>query len=135
MAGTITVTKEHIRSHTGNIIFEKVTATCVADASDGSFPATAIPLCGKIARVVSIPGVTAPTDNWDFTMIDSETAALDVFGGAGANRDTANAEQFLPVISLFPMSLCGVYNLTITGNSVNSANIVIIIYVYEGSGE
>ncbi len=62
-------------------------------------------------------------------MIDSQTAALDVFGGAGANRDTANAEQFLPVMSLFPMSLCGVYNLTITGNSVNSANIVIIIYV------
>lgn len=135
MAGTITVTKEHIHSHSGNVVFEKITATCVADSAAATFPVTAIPMCGKVARVVTIPGTPAPTDNWDFTLVDSQTSALDVLGGAGANRDTANAEQFLPVMSLFPMSLCGTYNLTITGNAVNSAELVIIFYIYEGSPE
>jgi len=45
---------------------------------------------GKIITLVTNPGATAPTDNWDLTVLDSDSE--DVLVGAGIDRDTANTE-------------------------------------------
>lgn len=53
-------------------------------------------LFGTIARVVTNPGGTAPTDDYDITVTDDDGA--DVLAGKGSNRDTANTEQVVPLI-------------------------------------
>ena len=45
---------------------------------------------GKLIALVTNPGVTAPTDNYDVTVLDSDSE--DVLVGAGIDRDTANTE-------------------------------------------
>ena len=45
---------------------------------------------GKIIGLKTDPGATAPTDNYDITLTDSD--GDDVLLGAGADRDTANTE-------------------------------------------
>lgn len=53
---------------------------------------------GEIIRLVTVPGAApnAPTDDYDITITDED--GTDVLMGAGANRDTANTEQVLPVL-------------------------------------
>ena len=68
-------------------------------AADGSVGAAAVSTTttnaysGKIEMLVTDPGATAPTDNWDLVINDED--GTDVLVGAGANRDTANTEQVL----------------------------------------
>ena len=68
-------------------------------AADGSVGAAAVSTTttnaysGKIEMLVTDPGATAPTDNWDLVINDED--GTDVLAGAGANRDTANTEQVL----------------------------------------
>src|SRR4051812_9489852 len=52
---------------------------------------------GTIFRVATKPGTPAPTDDYDITVTDP--AGIDVLKGGGANRDTANSEDFVPVAS------------------------------------
>lgn len=127
MAGTVTF--NHDRS--GDI--GRITATCTADAADGSFPATALPsFSGRIVSLRCNPGATAPTDNYDITLVDGD--GLDRLQGVGANRDTANSEEALVVYTGTaehpPVGSNETLTLTIANNSVNSAVIVVTI-VYE----
>jgi len=48
---------------------------------------------GIIYRLITNPGATAPTDDYDVTILDDD--GYDVLMGAGADRDTANTEQVL----------------------------------------
>jgi hypothetical protein len=109
---------------------QKVVVSFVADASDGSLPATEIGLGGIVSKVVTNPGSTAPTDNYDIACGDPSDTALDVFGGALANRDTANTEQVYPVVAGATMPVyASTCTLAITGNLVNSATGAIEFYV------
>lgn len=100
------------------------TYTMTADASDGSFPATAsYPINGWIIRVETNPGSTAPTANYDITLTDQD--GLDVMGGVLANRSATATEHVLapqPYVR-------GAVTITPTGNSVNSAVVVLRITV------
>ena len=49
---------------------------------------------GEVLALVTDPGATAPTDNYDITITDAD--GYDVMQGAGANRDTANTETAVP---------------------------------------
>lgn len=49
---------------------------------------------GEVLALFTDPGATAPTDNYDITIPDTE--GYDVMQGAGANRDTANNETAVP---------------------------------------
>jgi len=51
-------------------------------------------LSGKIIELVTNPGATAPTDNYDITLVSS-LSGHDLLEGNGADRDTANTEQTL----------------------------------------
>jgi hypothetical protein len=128
-----TVTQAH--STTGNI--RKVVFTCTADAADGSFPATAITrkVEGRLIQLITDPGTTAPTDNYDITLVDGN--GLDVLQGVGANRDTANTESAAIVFSSTSINPVvdesDTLTLTIANNSVNSATITItLVYALGG---
>ena len=125
MAGTVAI--EHYQL--GNIRRLQITAT--GDASDGSFPATALPkFQGRLLALHTNPGATAPTDNYDITLIDGD--GMDRLQGVGANRDTANSEQ-VPVVYTStsvnpPVSIDETLTFTIANNSVNSAIVVANLY-------
>ena len=65
--------------------------TCTAG---GAVTANITALSGTLMRVVTNPGATAPTDDYDITLKDQD--GLDILAGGGANRDTANTEEFTP---------------------------------------
>ena len=123
-----TITQSHAR--TGHV--RKVVFTCTADAADGSFPATAIsiPIEGRLLALVTNPGATAPTDNYDITLVNQH--GYDVLQAVGANRDTATTETAVVVYTgtgTHPAVDEGdTLTLTIANNAVNSAGIVIELY-------
>lgn len=125
MAGTVAI--EHYQL--GNIRRLQITAT--ADAADASFPATALPrFQGRLLALHTNPGATAPTDNYDITLIDGD--GMDRLQGVGANRDTANSEQ-VPVVYTStsvnpPVSIDETLTFTIANNAVNSAIVVANLY-------
>ena len=125
MAGTVAI--EHYQL--GNIRRLQITAT--ADAADASFPATALPrFQGRLLALHTNPGATAPTDNYNITLIDGD--GMDRLQGVGANRDTANSEQ-VPVVYTStsvnpPVSIDETLTFTIANNAVNSAIVVANLY-------
>ncbi len=55
-------------------------------------------IAGKnLAHFITDPGSPAPTDNYDLTLLDKH--GIDIIGGEGANRDTANSEQGVPALN------------------------------------
>ena len=110
-----------------------ITFTCTGDASDGSFPATAISdanmelLSGLyLYEVVIKTGTAKPTNLWDMTMT-IKSGTLDILGGTGADRGITIPEEIYPKIGSvgFAKPAYETITLNITGNSVNSAAIVI----------
>ena len=73
-------------------------------------------------------GSTAPTDNYDITIEDSD--GVDVLGGAGANRDAANTERVMPLYGTtpHPCPINGALTVKIAGNIVNAATGKIKLY-------
>ena len=88
-AGTVTATEERAGAT------QKVSFTWTSSAGGAADGATVNSYNGQIVRLVTVPsgGGTAPTDDYDLTVVDDD--AVDVLMAAGANRDTANTEQVL----------------------------------------
>jgi hypothetical protein len=120
-AGTISWDFDKI----GPLGIYKYTATCTADSSDGSYPSTSGStwnIDGFVLLVETDPGSTAPTDNYDIVLNDKYGA--DIMGGDLADRDSSATERVKRV-----EFVDGRITPVITNNSVNSAVIVIYIYV------
>ena len=138
MAGSsVTITFGKVDTpYTGTYGLVKVGIAWLADDTDGSVPDAAfdvtdtIDILGRycILAVTDPDGDTAPTDNYDITVEDEY--GCDIFGGALANRDTANSEQAVPKInSVYGGRLCaGVWTFKLTGNAVNSAEGKCVLY-------
>ena len=131
MAGTVTQVSNKLG------IMKTIVLTCTADASDASFPETALTekIDGFLLAMESNPGGTAPTANYDITLEDGD--GLDVLGGAGANRHTSTSEMAgLPFGTYFhwPVSPEQTYTLKITNNSNNSAITVVTLFYSAQSG-
>lgn len=112
---------------------EEISTTFTADAADGSVPVLNIQLCGFLIKVITNPGSTAPTANYDAILGDPKDAVLDAAAGFLANRHTSNTEVVYPVGSgaAAPIFLCGSYALTVTNNSVNSATSNFTFYLVD----
>lgn len=134
MAGTITGVLTRIQTQTGRIA--KLVLTCVGDASDGGFPATILndlqtefDLRGlQLYSIKVIPGLTAPTDSSDITITDED--GVDLLGGKGTNliSDTLKTwALFGPAGYSVSALITGDVTINISGNSVHSATIKIII--------
>ncbi len=125
--GTVSVTRINLGVPNHG---QKVVVSFVADAVDGTVPATEIGLGGLVTKVVTNPGSTAPSDNYDVSCGDPSDTSLDVFGGALVNRDTTNTEQVYPVVAGATMPVFATTcTLAITNNVVNSATGTVEFYV------
>ena len=130
MAGTV------VETHGREGSIGVVTLTLTGDASDGTIPATAlsVKIAGLLLALATNPGATAPTSNYDITLIDGD--GHDVLEGVGANRHTSNSEKVAIVYSGTvihpPVSTGDTLTLTIAGQSVNDADIVVKLY-YQGA--
>lgn len=80
---------------------------------------------GYLVLAATNPGTTAPTDNYDITVEDSD--GIDKFGGVLTNRDTANSEQDIPATGATRVD--DVLTVKLSGNSVNSATGVMKFWV------
>lgn len=61
---------------------------------------------GEVIALLTDPGSTAPTDNYDITIEDSD--GYDVMQAAAQNRDTANTETAVPTaksVAFGPLTL------------------------------
>lgn len=100
--------------------------------SNGALTATASnrSIDGYIIQIVTNPGDTAPTDNYNITLNNSDGA--DVCGTVLANRDTANSEIALPKpdgTNFADAWISGILTLAVTGNSVDSATGTVKVYI------
>lgn len=96
--GTAVITLDYTRNWTNGSPSNTMTVSVAwTSSADGNVTIVLPPLSGIIAKVVTDPGSTAPSDNWDMVLTDVD--GFDAFGGSGANRDTANSEAFKPFVS------------------------------------
>jgi len=87
MVGTVTFTCPGTSKQGG---VWKCTWAWTSDASGNVSGNTKQLPYGYVIRVETDPGSTAPTDNYDVTLLD--TGGIDIIQGVGADRDTANTE-------------------------------------------
>lgn len=83
--GTCTVTN-HI---SGSV--KKIKFAWTSDASGDVEKAVTRTINGIALALVTDPGATAPTDNYDITIEDEDS--IDILNGNGSDRDTSNTEQ------------------------------------------
>jgi hypothetical protein len=133
MAGTLSITSSTpLLDLNQQIVGRRLVIAGVADGSDGSFPTLALKkLNGFLQPLITNPGSVAPTDNYDVALYHPSDSTADVAGGAFADRDTTNTEIKAATLSgsASPIYVNGNYTLAITGNSVNSATLAIIMEI------
>jgi hypothetical protein len=84
---------------------------------------------GEIVRLVTDPGATAPTANYDITILDED--GIDVLVGAGADRSATATEQVLG------SSLGIIFNTTLTleiATAGDAKNGTVYLYIKDISG-
>lgn len=127
MAGTIVVSANRVADPALSQVFS-LQLTCTADAADGSFPTLDLASYGVWGTLLAIqtnPGATAPTDNYDITLVDAD--GIDRLNGVGLNRDTTSSER--AIITGAPWVAQGeTLTLTLANNAVNSAIVVVTLY-------
>jgi Na+/serine symporter len=117
MAGSAVVT------HVSDGGIRKVTFSWTSDASTGNVTGVSEVIHGKIIRVVTNPGATAPTANYDVVLNDAD--GVDVMGAALADRHTTTSEQVIPDP---PVGVHGAISPVVT-NAGNEKLGTIVIYV------
>lgn len=95
MAGTLTVTRtdlleKAVQGMNPNVVGELVSVAWTSTA--GGAADISVELKGWIVKAITDPasGGSAPTDNYDITLLRN---GLDILDGCLLNRDTANTEQ------------------------------------------
>jgi len=92
-AGTVTVTNQRQNAHDNSY---SVVFTWVADGSGNADATAYFPYGAYITRVVTDPGTTAPTPDYDITLTDVDS--YDVMGGTLADRHTTTTQQVVPTV-------------------------------------
>lgn len=88
MAGTVTVEESSFEGVC------RIKWTWTSAAGGNADLVTSKSYYGEVIALLTNPGATAPTDDYDITITDAD--GYDVMQGAGANRDTLNTEQTVP---------------------------------------
>jgi len=138
-AGTITGTIERMAVRQGSAPMVEIVLTATADSTLHTWPATVVnTLSGisdfnlkglKLYSIKTIPSaVTAPTAGTSVTITDSR--GVDLLGdkGSGLISNTAKTwAAFGPSGYAFPALVTGNFTITLSGNSVDSAIIIIVL--------
>jgi hypothetical protein len=127
--GTVTVKRGTTPNGMETVLFTWIAnsgGTVPATSTLGNWPSYN---AGCISKVNTNPGSTAPTDNYDITLTDSD--GIDLMGGELANRDTANSEVAVPKVdTVFGcVVVTEAFTLNISGNSVDSATGTVTVYI------
>jgi len=128
-----TVTETHMEL--GHIRYLKL--ACVANSSDGALAGhevtTTLP-GGRLIKLVTDPGATAPAANYDFTLKDAR--GIDLLQGLGVNRSaTATEETHIIYTSTYNnpiFSQDDVLTLAMTNSTKNSA--IFDVYLFYALG-
>lgn len=143
-AGSVTQTltaQEPAGISTGGQV-QLLTFSFTGDAGDGKVPSTATStditaaiqgMC--IYEVITNPGATKPTDNYDIVLNDVD--GVDMMGGTLANRDETNSERAVPLLmsttngtEIAGCSLVnGTMTLVITNTIVHSATGTVKVFL------
>ncbi len=109
MAMSVTTTMS--RADVMNNIIQKISVAWVS-AADGSASGT-FEAYGFLVKMVTNPGATAPTADYDITLIDG--AGVDALAGTGVDRHTATSQQVYPLVTgaATPVLLYGSHTFTI----------------------
>jgi len=94
------------------------TYTTAEIAAKPHFPAPS-KLTGYIRKIVTNPGATAPTDNYDITLLDAD--GIDVAAGSLLDRDTTTSEAVVPAA---PIYIDSEITLTIANAGNNKLGVV-----------
>lgn len=127
MAGTVT------QAATKRGPVAVVELSCTGDSSDGSVPNTDITarMSGRLLALETNPGSTAPTSNYDITIVDAN--GHDVLEGVGANRHTSSTEKVSIVFSGTsvnpPVAADDVLTFKVANQNVNNATYIVRVYV------
>ena len=136
--GTVTQTYEVNR----NTNVSTLTFTFTADSALATVPSTTTStaiteaiagLC--IYEVITNPGATKPTDNYDIVLNDAD--GVDMMGGTLADRDETNSERAVPLLMTTKLGTevpgCSLVNgamtLVITNQNVPSATGTVKIFL------
>lgn len=123
--GTVTVTKSTRQYGSSGKAVRVVKIHWVGDASAATVPSTDIAgMSGFLMKMVTDPGATAPTDNYDITLKAKNDGLDDCMNAAGTDRDTANTEVAFPIGASGTLpNYCqpDTYTFALSGNAVNSA--------------
>jgi hypothetical protein len=133
MAGTVEVSTRRVgqsdKSSGGRCLI-------VAWTSDAAGAVTAtINIAGLIHKVVTNPGATAPSANYDITLVDED--GIDIAQGLLANRHTTNSEEVYlykeatltgSVPAAIPIFHAGALTLTIAAAGDSKQGVVRIYY-------
>jgi len=128
VAGSVTTTgPTQLSSHVYKYVY-----SWVGDSTNGTVPATAGPaINGWVFMIVTDPGSTPPTTQYDITLTDSDAA--DIAGGTLANRSATASEQVVPLLvstaHYGPRYVKGTLTLNITNQTDVSATGTVTVYV------
>lgn len=137
-AGTVTQTYEVTRNTNVGVL----TFTFTGASDDGTVPSTATTtditaaiqgMC--IYEVITNPGATKPTDNYDIVLNDAD--GVDMMGGTLADRDETNSERAVPLLMTTKLGIevpgCSLVNgamtLVITNQNVHSATGTVKVFL------
>lgn len=116
-------------SYGGRGDWKWVKLECTAGAG-GAFSDYTIPveINGAVLQVITDPGGTAPTANYDITLLDAN--GVDLMGGSLANRSETATEIAQPLVNgnYGAVFTSGAHTLTVSNNAVASATFTVIIY-------
>lgn len=129
VVGSTSVTKSSI-SYDGGKKVRVVELDWTGSTTDGSVPTKTIEkMHGFLMKMVTNPGSTAPTDNYDIAINDAD--GLDALITQGANRDTANTEAVYPVTAAGQLPLFfppGTYYFALSNSTTLQATGVVKLY-------
>jgi len=105
--------------------------TCVHNSTGVVSAVLSYPINGVVIGAETDPGATAPTDNYDLTILDSLN--YDIMGGALVDRDTANTEKVAPILSTLAQGqpTVGSHTIVFANQSVHNAIVKVRLFIYD----
>lgn len=119
----------------------KVVATFLTDDSTGSVAGTTKKIVGQLIKIVTDPGSSAPSANWDVVLTDEEGVDLSIhmddvaIAALIARHESTTLETYLPLEDTAGTGRVGAWpvvcdKLTITVNNAGNAKTGQIILYY-----
>ncbi len=129
MAGSACVVTHATAATNGRM--KTITFSWTSDDTTGAVTgSTTDTINGLVYGLKTNPGSTAPTDNYDITVTDAD--GLDVLGGVGADRDTANTEYAAAkdgAGNVVPIPVSGVLTINVSNAGNSKVGVATLFYL------